>query len=93
MLVGAEVTKRFGALTVLDGVNFALAAKEAVGIVGPNGAGETTLLNVLPEPIRLRRELSHSMASTSPRVMPRNVVGLALPALTNSATLRRHDCF
>ncbi len=47
LLVGAEVTKRFGALTVLDGVNFALAAKEAVGIVGPNGAGKTTLLNVL----------------------------------------------
>lgn len=47
LLVGAGVSKHFGALTVLDGVNFTLAAKEAVGVVGPNGAGKTTLLNVL----------------------------------------------
>jgi branched-chain amino acid transport system ATP-binding protein len=47
LLAGFNVSKRFGALTVLDGVNFALASHEAVGIVGPNGAGKTTLLNVL----------------------------------------------
>jgi branched-chain amino acid transport system ATP-binding protein len=47
LLVGADITKRFGAFTVLDGVNFKLGAKEAVGIVGPNGAGKTTLFNVL----------------------------------------------
>ena len=47
LLVGADISKRFGALTVLDGVKFTLAANEAVGIVGPNGAGKTTLLNVL----------------------------------------------
>ena len=47
LLVGADVHKRFEALTVLEGVNFKLAANEAVGIVGPNGAGKTTLLNVL----------------------------------------------
>jgi branched-chain amino acid transport system ATP-binding protein len=47
LLVGADVHKRFGALTVLDRVNFALRPNEAVGIVGPNGAGKTTLLNVL----------------------------------------------
>jgi branched-chain amino acid transport system ATP-binding protein len=42
-----EVTKRFGALTVLDGVSFEVSAGSAVGIVGPNGAGKTTLLDVV----------------------------------------------
>ena len=47
LLAGAELSKRFGALTVLDQVDFAVAPGEAIGIVGPNGAGKTTLLNVL----------------------------------------------
>lgn len=41
------VVRRFGAVSVLDGVDFMLAEDAAVGIVGPNGAGKTTLLNVL----------------------------------------------
>jgi branched-chain amino acid transport system ATP-binding protein len=47
LLAGAQLSKRFGALTVLDHVDFAVAPGEAIGIVGPNGAGKTTLLNVL----------------------------------------------
>jgi branched-chain amino acid transport system ATP-binding protein len=47
VLDAREIRKRFGALTVLDGVDFTLGADESVGIVGPNGAGKTTLLNVL----------------------------------------------
>ena len=47
LLVGAGLFKRFGALKVLEGVNFTLAPNEAVGIVGANGAGKTTLAHVL----------------------------------------------
>ena len=48
----AGIRKRFGALTVLDGVDLAVAAGTAVGIVGPNGAGKTTLLNVVSGALR-----------------------------------------
>ena len=48
----AGIRKRFGALTVLDGVDLAVAAGAAVGIVGPNGAGKTTLLNVVSGALR-----------------------------------------
>jgi branched-chain amino acid transport system ATP-binding protein len=47
ILNAQQVSKRFGALTVLDRVDFAVGAGEAIGIVGPNGAGKTTLMNVL----------------------------------------------
>jgi branched-chain amino acid transport system ATP-binding protein len=47
ILNAQQVSKRFGALTVLDHVDFAVGEGEAIGMVGPNGAGKTTLMNVL----------------------------------------------
>ena len=42
-----NLTKRFGTLTVLDGINFSVAKGELVAIVGPTGCGKTTFLNML----------------------------------------------
>lgn len=44
-LVG--VHKRFGAQVVLNDVNFAVVPGEIVGLVGPNGSGKTTTINVI----------------------------------------------
>lgn len=41
------VTKRFGAVQALRGVDLTIVAGEAVGLVGHNGAGKSTLMHVL----------------------------------------------
>jgi polar amino acid transport system ATP-binding protein len=43
----SNVTKRFGPLTVLDGLDLDIAQNEIVSIIGPSGSGKTTVLRVL----------------------------------------------
>jgi branched-chain amino acid transport system ATP-binding protein len=43
----AGVNKRFGAQVVLNDVTFGVAPGEIVGLVGPNGSGKTTTINVI----------------------------------------------
>jgi ABC-type branched-subunit amino acid transport system ATPase component len=46
-LATTGIVKRFGGLTALNGVTLEVAAGELVGLIGPNGSGKTTFLNVL----------------------------------------------
>jgi ABC-type sugar transport system ATPase subunit len=43
----ANVTKRFGAVQVLNGVDLSIAAGTVVGLVGDNGAGKSTLMKTI----------------------------------------------
>lgn len=41
------ITKRFGANTVLDGVDLVIYPGEAVAIIGPSGTGKSTILRII----------------------------------------------
>lgn len=43
----SDISKRFGGVTALDGVDLAAHAGEVLAIVGDNGAGKSTLIKIL----------------------------------------------
>jgi simple sugar transport system ATP-binding protein len=47
VLTAERVTKRYGAVTSLDGASFAAAAGEVTCLLGDNGAGKSTLIKIL----------------------------------------------
>ena len=48
-LVMNGVTKNFGSLKVLQGINLQGKAGELIGLIGPNGAGKTTLMRCMSD--------------------------------------------
>lgn len=47
MLTGKNISKRFGAIEVLKGVDIEIQKQEVVSIIGPSGSGKSTLLHIL----------------------------------------------
>ncbi|HEV8265060.1 MAG TPA: ABC transporter ATP-binding protein [Gemmatimonadales bacterium] len=55
MIEVRDLTKLYGNLVAVDGLSFAVAPGEVLGLVGPNGAGKTTTLRSLVGIIRPTR--------------------------------------
>ena len=42
----SHLTKKYGDAVVVDGLSFAIAPGECLGVIGPNGAGKTTTIRI-----------------------------------------------
>ncbi|HEY2814836.1 MAG TPA: ABC transporter ATP-binding protein [Acidimicrobiales bacterium] len=47
LIEARSLTKRFGAFTAVDGIDFDVAAGEAFGFLGPNGAGKSSTMRMI----------------------------------------------
>jgi lipooligosaccharide transport system ATP-binding protein len=47
LIEGKALTKRFGRMVVVDGIDFAVHRGEVFGFLGPNGAGKTTTMRMI----------------------------------------------
>ncbi len=73
-----NLRKRYGAATVVDGVSFAIAPGECLGVIGPNGAGKTTTIRIClgltaPDAGSVHFHPGHGAA---PLAMPRDALAI-----------------
>ena len=47
LLVAKDISISFGALKAVDNFNLEINSGELIGLIGPNGAGNTTVFNIL----------------------------------------------
>ena len=47
ILEARGITKKFGGLAAVDGIDLAIRRGEILGVIGPNGAGKTTFVNCM----------------------------------------------
>jgi lipooligosaccharide transport system ATP-binding protein len=75
MLHARGLTKRFGAFTAVDGVDFDVAPGESFGFLGPNGAGKTSTMRMIasvsPVTSGELRVLGMDPATDGPRIRAR----------------------
>ena len=86
------VTVRFGGLTAVDDVAVDIAPDEIVGLIGGNGAGKTTFMNVVsgyvdPEPGAVLQVRGRDLVGLSPEYRPYVDVGRSYQAATLFAGL------
>ncbi|TKK89212.1 ABC transporter ATP-binding protein [Herbidospora galbida] len=90
MLQAIDLVKRYGPVLALDGFSLSVAAGEIVGLVGHNGAGKTTFVEIVS--YLIRQDGGHVTVDGRPPSASRGRVGVAPQhiALYPSVTVREH---
>jgi ABC-2 type transport system ATP-binding protein len=82
MIEVADLKKRYGAITAVDGISFEVKEGEIFGLLGPNGAGKSTAIGMMAGYIKPDQGSVSVANSGSPvRASVRKNVGLSPQAL------------
>ena len=65
LLETKSLTRNFGGLKALDGIDMRVERERIVSIIGPNGAGKTTFFNCITGIYQPSREQLFFMTTTS----------------------------
>jgi lipooligosaccharide transport system ATP-binding protein len=88
------LTKRFGGLTAVDGIDFDVRKGEAFGFLGPNGAGKSSTMRMIgcvsPVTEGTLRVLGRDPATDGPTIRSRLGVVPQLDTLDNELTVREN---
>ncbi|MDQ6776603.1 MAG: ABC transporter ATP-binding protein [Actinomycetota bacterium] len=72
------LTKRFGTITALDGIDLTIPQGETVALLGPNGAGKTTMIAILLGLLDPTSGSARVFGSTPSRATRAGLVGVML---------------
>lgn len=94
-LQGRGVTRRFGGLTAVDGVDVTVSSGEVVALIGPNGAGKSTVFACLsgaerPDAGRVLLD-GDDVTGLGPDAMARRGIGRTFQRLAVFGTLPVRD--
>jgi lipooligosaccharide transport system ATP-binding protein len=88
------LTKRFGDLTAVDGIDFDVAPGESFGFLGPNGAGKTSTMRMIgcvsPATAGTLRILGQDPAADGPKIRARLGVVPQQDTLDTELTVREN---
>lgn len=88
------LTKRFGAVTAADDINVSIEPDTVVGLIGGNGAGKTTFINMVTGYLKPDAGTIRYAGSVITQLVPRSVTQLGIcrsfqiPQLFDSLTVR-----
>jgi len=80
----SQITKLYGAETILSGISLQLKQNEKAGLIGPNGSGKTTLLKIITGDIEPDEGALHLARGTRIGYLPQE------PPHIPAGTLRSH---
>jgi lipooligosaccharide transport system ATP-binding protein len=94
LILARGLTKRFGELLAVDGVDFEVAPGEAFGFLGPNGAGKTSTMRMIgcvsPVSAGTLRVLNLDPAQDGPKIRARLGVVPQADTLDMELTVREN---
>ncbi len=71
-------TKRFGGLIAVNGMSFDVKEHEVMGIIGPNGSGKTTMMNLISGELRVTSGRISMQGSSLSDLPPHQIARLGI---------------